>query len=66
MSVKHRNSATTSFSVVQIDRDLCAKSPARARFPRSWAASGWFEPVTIYSFPFFLPYLGNLYKILEI
>jgi hypothetical protein len=52
MSVKHRNSAATSFWIVQIDRDRCAKPPARARFPRSWAGSGWFEPVTIHSFPF--------------
>jgi hypothetical protein len=25
-------------------------------FPRSWAGSGWFEPVTIHSFPFFFFY----------
>jgi hypothetical protein len=31
MSAKHRNSVATSFGVVQIDRDLCAKPPARAR-----------------------------------
>jgi hypothetical protein len=61
MSVKHRNSVATSFQVVQIDRDLCAKPPARARFPRSWADSGWFEPVTIHSFPSnFLSDLENL------
>jgi hypothetical protein len=30
-------------------------------FPRSWAGSDWFEPVTIHSFLFlFLPDLGNL------
>jgi hypothetical protein len=31
MLEKHMNSDATSFRVVQIDRDLCAKSPARAR-----------------------------------
>jgi hypothetical protein len=55
MSMKHRNSVVTPFQVVQIGRDLCAKTPTRARagaFPRSWAGSGWFEPITIHSFSF--------------
>jgi hypothetical protein len=67
MLVKHRNSATTSFRVAQIDRDLYAKSPAWARawarFPRSWAGSGWFEPVTIHSFPF--SFSARLRKFIE-
>jgi hypothetical protein len=58
MLERHMNCAATSFRVFQIDRDLCAKSPARARararerFPCSWAGSGWFESITIQSFPF--------------
>jgi hypothetical protein len=63
MSVKHRNSVATSFRVIQIDRDLCAKSPARAHFPRSWAGSGWFELVTIHSFPF--SFSARLRKFIE-
>jgi hypothetical protein len=59
MSERHMNSATTSFQVFQIVGVLCARSPARtrARFP---SFVGWFEPITIHSFPFFLPGLGNL------
>jgi hypothetical protein len=54
MSERHMNSVVTSFRVFQTVGVLCARSPvrARARFPRSWAGSGWFEPVTIHSFPF--------------
>jgi hypothetical protein len=61
MSETRRNSAKDSLQVFQIVGVLCAKTSARAqaRFPRSWAGSGWFEPVTIHSFPF-LPGLGKL------
>jgi hypothetical protein len=67
MSVKHRNIAVTSFRVVQINRDLCAKLPARARmsaFPCSWAGSSWFEPVSIHSFSF--SFSTRLRKLIEI
>jgi hypothetical protein len=63
MSVKHGNSVATSFWVVQIDRYLCAKPPARACFPRSWAGSGWFETITIHSFPF--SFSATLRKFIE-
>ena len=62
--MKHRNSVATSFRVVQIDRDLCAKPPAQAHagaFPHSWAGSGWFEPVTIHFFSF----SARLRKLIE-
>jgi hypothetical protein len=56
MSVKHRNSAVTPFQVVQIGRDLCAKTTtqarARARFAWTWAGSGWFEPIIVPPFSF--------------
>jgi hypothetical protein len=70
MSVKHRNSAATSFRVVQIDRDLCAKSPAkaraRARFPRLWAGRAGFGPTLLTISPFlFLIKFGNPYEIVE-
>jgi hypothetical protein len=61
MSVKHRNSVVTSFRVVQIDRDLCAKPPARARFPIRGPARAGLSPLLFIPFLFlFLPGLGNL------
>jgi hypothetical protein len=63
MSVKHRNSVATSFRVVQINRDLCAKPPAqaraRARFPVRGPARAGLSPLLFISF-LFLPDLGNL------
>jgi hypothetical protein len=63
----------TSFRVFEIARGLCAKSPVRAwarAFPRSWAGLGWFEPITVHSFPF--PFfcqtwelIGNSRKIIK-
>ena len=73
MSVKHRNSVATSFRVVQINRDLCAKPPAQAHagaFPHSWVGSGWFEPVAIDYFPFSFStrlrkFIGNSRKMIK-
>jgi hypothetical protein len=48
--------ARDSLLVIRTTGVLYAKPLARARawarFPRSWAGSGWFEPVTINSFSF--------------
>jgi hypothetical protein len=65
MSVKHRNSTATSFRVVQIDRDLCAKPPARAHaracFPVRGPARAGLSLLLFIPFLFlFLPGLGNL------
>jgi hypothetical protein len=64
MSVKHRNSVMASFWVVQIDRGLCAKSPAKARarahFPCLWAGLAGFGPTLLTVSPFlFLIKFGN-------
>jgi hypothetical protein len=61
MSVKHRNSAATSFRVVQIHRDHCAKPPARAgaRFPVRGPGRAGLSPLLFIPF-LFLPGLGNL------
>jgi hypothetical protein len=53
-----------SFWVVQIDRGLCAKSPAKARarahFPCLWAGLAGFGPTLLTVSPFlFLIKFGN-------
>jgi hypothetical protein len=64
MSERHMNNAATSFRVFQIDRDLCAKSPARARarvFPVRGPARADLSPLLFIPFLFlFIPGLGNL------
>jgi hypothetical protein len=60
------NSGNDSLQVVQIAKVLYAKSPARAHagaFPRSWAGLGWFEPITVHSFPF--SFSARLRKFIE-
>jgi hypothetical protein len=65
MLVKHRNSATTPFQVVQIGRDLCAKTPtrasARACVPIRGPARAGLSLLLFIPFLFlFLPGLRNL------
>jgi hypothetical protein len=60
------NSAKGSLPVIQIPEDFCANCPMRARagaFPCSWAGSGWFKPVTIYSFSF--SFFARIRKFIE-
>jgi hypothetical protein len=56
-------SGKDSLRVFRIAKVLYAKSPARARFPRWWAGSGWFEPITVYSFSF--SFSARLRKFIE-
>jgi hypothetical protein len=60
MSETRRNIARDSLPNIQKAEVLCAKSPARAwaRFFCQWAGLGWFEPVTIHYFVFFIFLLG--------
>jgi hypothetical protein len=67
MSVKHRNSAATPFLVVQIGKDLCAKTPmgarAGARFPVRGPAQAGLSPLLF--IPFSFSFSTSLRKLIE-
>ena len=73
MSVKHRNSAVTPFQVVQISRELCAKTPTRARagaFHLDVGRFGLVSAITVHHFPFSFStrlrkFIGNSKKIIK-
>jgi hypothetical protein len=63
MSMKHRNSAATSFSGCSNQQGPLCKVASAGAFPCSWTDSGWFEHVTIHSFSF--SFSARLRRLIE-